>query len=56
MSIGEKELLGAEKALNEFKEGLKGKSDSKDAKGKQQAIEEEFVPVVRASSWPAGRY
>lgn len=47
--LGEKELLGAEKALNEFRNGIKGKSEEKSKS--DQAIEEEFLPVVCRSCY-----
>lgn len=48
VSLGEKELLGAEKALNDFRDGVKKKLEDKKAQG-STAMEEEFVPVVSAT-------
>jgi hypothetical protein len=45
-ALGEKELLGAEKALNEFRDSIKGKRDTSPPSRSKQAMEEEFVPVV----------
>lgn len=44
--IGEKELLGAEKALSEFRNGITGKAERSPSRNNKQAMEEEFVPVV----------
>jgi hypothetical protein len=48
-ALGEKELLGAEKALRDFRATVPGRGhDRQTSEGKQaeQALEEEFVPVV----------
>jgi len=54
-AIGEKELLGAEKALKEFRDGIKGKSESSPTRNNKQAMDEEFVPVVSFSMLERGR-
>lgn len=45
----EKELLGAEKALRDFRAGIKDRPDESPTPGGKQAMEEEFVPVVSDS-------
>lgn len=45
VNVAEKELLGAEKALHEFRNSVKKRHE--DRSKQDEAVEEEFLPVVR---------